>query len=58
MVKIKMTESKLYKRPILQEIELLRKQIEDLRKQLDRLQEYVFWGSSYIEELLKVVGIQ
>lgn len=45
------------RKPILEEITELHKQIEDLRKELKALWALVEWGGSYIKELLEVVGL-
>lgn len=46
------------RKPILEEITELQKQIEDLQKELKTLWALVEWGGSYITELLEAVGLQ
>ena len=45
------------RKSILEEVELLHKEVEDLKKRLYALETLVDWGGSYIKELLEVVGL-
>ena len=45
------------RKSVLEEIELLHKEVEQIKKRLDALEWYVDWGAGYIKELLKVVGL-
>ena len=46
------------RKPILEEIELLHKEIDNLKKRLYALETHAEWGGSFLKELLEVVGLQ